>query len=262
MRYKKKTKWWVWLIRIFFLIFLVLIWWNRFHTDEVPSFEEQILESVKETQSNEITKSLVVESIINDQEEKNVLLKVPFTPQAPYAEWDDDRFQDGCEEASVLMAMHWVNDDPLTKQKAKSAIIDMSAYQQENFGNYHDTDAADTIERLFKGYYKYDKVRVGYNFSVNDVKEELFANNLVLIPTNGRLLNNPYYTHPGPETHMLVIRGYDPKTNQFITNDPGTKRGEEYSYNVDTVLNAAIDYPTGNHDPIIEIKRAMIVVEK
>ncbi|MBI4122698.1 MAG: hypothetical protein HY462_01740, partial [Parcubacteria group bacterium] len=37
------------------------------------------------------------------------------------------------------------------------------------------------------------------------------------------------------------IRGYTP--TQFITNDPGTKRGEEFVYPYNTLINAIHDWP-------------------
>ena len=67
---------------------------------------------------------------------------------------------------------------------------------------------------------------------------------------------------PGPERHNLVIRGYDPTNGEFITNDNGTKRGEAYRYKSDVLISAIRDYPTGDRNPITEIRRAMIVVRK
>jgi len=37
---------------------------------------------------------------------------------------------------------------------------------------------------------------------------------------------------------MIVIRGFDPATKEFITNDPGTKRGEFYRYDIDLLEKA------------------------
>src|SRR3989344_6679608 len=53
-----------------------------------------------------------------------VLLTVPFAAQAPFGEWSDPRQQDGCEEASTIMAMHWVRGDmSLTLEEAKKEIL-------------------------------------------------------------------------------------------------------------------------------------------
>ena len=192
-----------------------------------------------------------------------VLLNVPFMAQAPTGNWSDPRQQDGCEEASVLMAMHWVNGtSPGTAAQAEQAIIAMADWEEEQYGNYHDTNARDTVERLFKGYSRYSQAVARYGITVEDIKAELTAGKLVIVPANGRMLGNPNYTPPGPLYHMLVVKGYDPKTNQFITNDPGTRKGAGYRYTAATLFNAINDYPTGNHLPITTTTKAMIVVSR
>jgi hypothetical protein len=103
---------------------------------------------------------------------------------------------------------------------------------------------------------------VSKEVNVRSIVTELRAGNIVLVPANGQKLNNPHYKTPGPERHMLVVRGYNPATDEFITNDPGTKMGEGYRYPSEVLLDAAIDYPTGNHEPIVEAKKAMIIVSK
>ena len=85
---------------------------------------------------------------------------------------------------------------------------------------------------------------------------------MVLVPTNGQALGNPYYRPPGPERHYLVIKGYDSRTEEFITNDPGTKRGQDYRYKQDVLFKAIRDYSSGYHEPIKDIRKVMIVVEK
>lgn len=199
----------------------------------------------------------IVEEII---EEKNVLLDVPFISQAPFGNWSDPRKQDGCEEAAAIMAMAWVNNEKLTPQIADEKINEISAYEEKMYGNFHDTNAQDTAERIFKGFFGYNSIEVKYDITKESIKQELFMGNLVIVPTNGILLNNPNYTPPGPTTHNLVVIGYDISTNEFITNDPGTRRGEKYRYNEDVLERALLDYPTGNHEKIEEIKTAMIVV--
>lgn len=195
-------------------------------------------------------------------EEKNILLDAPFISQAPFGNWSDPRKQDGCEEAAAIMAMAWVKNEKLTSQMADEKINEISAYEEKMYGNSRDTNAQDTAERIFKKFFKYDNVRVKYNITKENIKQELFKSNLVIVPTNGRLLNNPNYTFPGPTTHNLVIIGYDVDKKEFITNDPGTRRGEKYRYNEDVLENALSDYPTGNHEKIEEIKTAMIIIWK
>src|SRR3989344_7509187 len=72
-----------------------------------------------------------------------VLLNVPFTPQAPFGDWGDSRQQDGCEEASALMAMRWVQGRGLSKDEALKEILAISDYETATYGHFHDTSAQD-----------------------------------------------------------------------------------------------------------------------
>jgi hypothetical protein len=189
-----------------------------------------------------------------------VLLDVPFTSQAPFGEWSDPRQQDACEETSVLMAISWARGEQLTRTSAKEKILAIAEWEQKNYGSFVDTDVKDTVKRIIKGYFKYDNARAVKDIAIEDIIKELYQGHLVLVPTNGRKLGNPFYTSPGPERHMLVIRGYDPVKKEFITNDSGTRRGEKYRYKEDVVYRAILDYPTGDHLPIMQEKKTMIVV--
>lgn len=185
--------------------------------------------------------------------------EVPFTAQAPFAEWNDPRYQDGCEEASVLMAIKAVKGEGLTRNEAKAEIAAISQYELENWGSYVDTSASSTLARIVEGYFKY-MGRVEYGIDQDDIIEALYANNLVLVPTNGVKLKNPNYSPPGPERHMLVVKGYDPATAEFITHDPGTRNGADYRYDAAVLMEALFDYPTGNHVPATEDRTAMIII--
>lgn len=191
----------------------------------------------------------------------DVLLDVPFTSQAPLGEWGESTFQDGCEEASIYMAMLWVEKRLTTNQQARAEIISLAEFQRKNYGSSVDTDTTDTI-KLIQDYYGYMHAEAHTNISAEDIKQELARGNLVLAPANGRKLGNPNYTAPGPLQHFLVIKGWDTKTGQFITNDPGTRNGENYRYAENVLTNALREYPTGNHDPITdESKKSMIVIK-
>ncbi len=193
---------------------------------------------------------------------EKVFLDVPFTSQAPRGNWKDPRYQHGCEEASVLMALRWARGRTLSVQQAEQQIKAMAAWQKKQYGGYVDTSAADTAERLIKGYAGYAHVDVKYDVGVDDIKVALHQGSVVLVPVNGRLLKNPNFTRPGPLQHMLLIRGYDDVSGEFITNDPGTRRGQGYKYSYEVLFNAMRDYPTGDHEEIKEVRKVMIVVEK
>lgn len=189
-----------------------------------------------------------------------VLLDVPFTPQAPFGDWNDVRQSNACEEASALMIMRWVKGRDLPLTEAKKEIIAISDYELQTYGHFHDSSAQDTIERIFKGYFAYDNISIKYDIYGKDIRRELDEGNPVIVPVNGQKLGNPYYTSPGPKIHMLVVRGYDKTTEEFITNDPGTKRGEEYRYGYRVLENALQNYNSGYQEPITKIQTAMIII--
>lgn len=226
------------------------------------NFSSEVIERPTETPIEPLPIEPLVEASKEPpvEDPRNVLLNVPFTSQAPFGDWDNVIFQQGCEEASMLMAMLWVQGKQITASAAEKAIRAISNFEQKNYGEFRDTSAHDTAE-IMKDYFDYKNVEARYGIGIYDIKRELARGNLVIVPVNGQRIGNPFYTPPGPLQHMLVIRGYDPEGKEFITNDPGTRRGEGFSYKED-VLDAALrDYPTGYKEQIGEAQKAMIVVE-
>ena len=197
---------------------------------------------------------LVHASIVND---------VPFTPQAPFAEWSDLRQQEGCEEASVLMAMHWIWGTEISADQAKEQILTMADRQEKYYGFFVDTSAQDTDQRLFKQYFGYEHTEVQYDIDPSDIRDELAKGNLVVVPVNGKSIQNPFFRNGGPQRHMIVVTGFDWTTGEFITNEPGTKRGRDYRYDYQTMRESLRDYPSGNYVPIPkDSPSAMIIVKK
>src|SRR3989344_1843037 len=97
-----------------------------------------------------------------------IIKGVPFTPQAPFGNWSDQRQEDGCEEASTIMAVRWFRGQSLTLQQAETEILKISDYEQEKYGTYHDTSPADTVNRIFKDYLNYHNVKAVSNISLPD----------------------------------------------------------------------------------------------
>lgn len=187
-----------------------------------------------------------------------VYLPVPFLCQAPYANWSQP-WQDGCEEAAIIMALHYIKGDPLTKASGNQEILDLVDFQVKKYGG-HDDLTAEQAARLIKDYYKYDKVDVRYDIKVQDIKDELAKGNIVIAPMAGRLLNNPYYTPPGPAYHYMLFKGYDDKKGEFITNDMGTKRGRNYRYKYNVAYKAIHDW-IGSKKTIAQGRKAAIVIK-
>jgi hypothetical protein len=201
-----------------------------------------------------------VEKVSVNNLPKTVAIDVPFTSQAPLdGQWEDDRYQNACEEASILMAMAWVNSFTLTPEEASEEIAKLTQYQQDRYGEHRDRSAKDTAQ-LIQDYFQYDNVEYKTNIDTEDIIAELNKGNIVVAPFNGQKLNNPYYIPPGPIEHMAVIVGYAESTDEFIVNDPGTKRGKDFRYSASVVQNALQDYPTGYHLPITQVDKNMIII--
>ena len=186
-------------------------------------------------------------------------LLIPFTPQAPTGNWDL-LHNEACEEASAIMAAAYFSGDTRTKipaEEVEKQISDLTTWLDQRFGYHLNTTAKETAQ-MIEGFYGL-KAEVFSNYTLQDIKNQLNLNHIVILPVNGQMIGNPYYKQPGPIYHMLVVRGYD--GTKIITNDSGTKRGENYSYSFSTIQNSAADWDHAT-DTIDESKTVMIVVSK
>jgi Sec-independent protein translocase protein TatA len=201
----------------------------------------------------------------NPQISQKIEQKVPFSVQAPFANWKDQIFQNACEEAAMIMAMGWVKDvEKISVPDAQKQIEEIVNFENKKFGYNTDTDIYD-MQVVFQEFFNYKNVNARENITLSDIKNEIQKGNIVLAPALGRALGNPNYTAPGPVAHMLVIIGYDPTTKKFITNDSGTKHGSEYLYAENVLFNAIWEYPSGAEVPKVPgkvLKKGMIVVSK
>lgn len=215
---------------------------------QIDNIEETVVSDARDIQAT-VEKNKILPKFVHHQ--------VPFTSQAPFGDWSDDRFQDGCEEASMIMANYWLKGKNLDPHTAAQEILNLSKWEQDKYGTYHDTSAKDSSNTL-QQYFSID-AGVNYDVTVNSIKQVLAEGGIVLVPSNGAILLNPNYSSPPPH-HMVVVVGYDDKNNEFIVNDPGTKHGEAYRYAFKTVIAAAQDYPTGDHLVVGDRPAAMLTV--
>lgn len=170
---------------------------------------------------------------------ENFELDVPFVSQAPYGLWDA-LHEDACEEASFLMLYAWKrNQDKVLQDEADLFIKEMVAYQT-NLGYQYSITLKQLVE-IAKNKYGFQGAAVDSVSGWQDIKETLYLNSSPIIAgMAGKKLNNPNFRNGGPNYHMLVIIGYD--KNGFITNDPGTRKGEKYYYTNETLFDALHDY--------------------
>lgn len=182
-------------------------------------------------------------------------LDVPFTPQAPFADWNST-FNEACEEASLVMAEYTLRGEGLNPTLATSEITLMVDWEKEH--GYGEDITIRELSGVAETYY-HRKTAVFFNdgVTVDNIKKLIAQGHAVIIPAAGQLLNNPHYRGDGPPYHMMIIIGYDGQN--FITNDPGTKSGEKYAYSYDTLMNALHDW-TGDKTTMTSGKKAMMVV--
>lgn len=179
-----------------------------------------------------------VEKVMKKEAPAVVNWPVAFAPQAPTANWDLP-YQEACEEAALIQARKYFYGEPLDGAIMDAEIKKVVDWEKERLGLYSDTELTE-VEEIASEYFNLD-VEISEDVSVENIKKQLDGGYLVLAPTAGRELGNPYYKQPGPLYHFLVIRGYN--ATEFITNDVGTKRGEGFSYKYNVVINAIHDLP-------------------
>jgi len=227
------------------------LWLNWNQTKLPQAMEYQAVATDKTEQNVKISTSAAV---VIQQPPESFNLKVPFTPQAPLADWDPT-FKEACEEASALMVDYFYRGKDFTPEQATEEILKLVSWQQDRWGGHFDLTADQTAE-MIKEYFGYKKVEVLTNPSALEIEQQLVQGRPVIVPAAGQQLGNPYFRSPGPIYHMLVIKGYAPG-RLFITNDPGTKRGEDFLYSYEVLMNAMHDWDENN---ILNGAKKIIVV--
>ncbi len=188
---------------------------------------------------------------------------VPFLVQAPLNGWGDYRLAQGCEEAAAIMAVAWAKEQTfISPSQGRKQIIAISNWEKKNFGYYVDTSIQDTANHIIKDYLKYDKIEVKENISTDDIINALDQGNIVLVAINGRKVDSPYYRKPGPLHHTVVVIGYDPATEIFTINDPGSIHGANWKVKKGILQTGLQNYQSGNGTSRKALPPAMIVVSK
>lgn len=190
----------------------------------------------------------------NSQLPKSLQLQVPFTPQAPTANWDE-LHNEACEEASSIMAHAYFSGiKDLPPDYVEREIDKLTDWQNQTFGYHLSIDTQETVT-MISSFYKLKAEQV--TISEPDIQLALNQNKLVLLPANGQLLKNPNFKQPGPIYHMLVITGYE--NGVYITNDPGTRKGFNYQYSFQTLYDASGNWDHNKHAVDLTDKQIIIV---
>lgn len=194
-------------------------------------------DSAEDGDSEEIfdPKEAFLQSLVTDPTTE-MRLDVPFVCQNPFQdeagwEWHDE----SCEEAAAYQVVLYYTGEQVSAQEAHEDFLDMIAWQEERFGSHKDL-YGEEMREFIRDYFEYKDSEVLYFEEVNkeSIQQILASGHPIIIGIQGELLNNPFYPYPG--YHMLTIVGYT--DTRVITNDVGTKRGEGYPYDWDTLLDA------------------------
>lgn len=151
-------------------------------------------------------------------------LEVQFICQAPLqTESNWTLHEESCEEAALLQAYNYEMGLNISKEEANEIILDMIEWQGDHRDLYNEE-----MKEFIMGYYKLssEEVILIKNAEIKDIKEIVNDGHPVIVPITGEILKNPFYPYPG--YHMLTVIGYT--EDRIITNDNGTRRGADYSY--------------------------------
>lgn len=166
---------------------------------------------------------------------------VPFTTQAPQGNWAEP-WQNACEETSIIMISNFYAGETLTPQKAREEILRVFEVKNREFDQSHD----ESMERIAEIVDEADlnwRARVVVDPSLDDIRGELAAGRPVIIPVYApKLTSNPSYGFKDVDYHVFVLSGYDDTQRQFIAQDPGTSRGQNFRYGYDEIMAAIHDF--------------------
>lgn len=190
---------------------------------------------------------------VSSSRPESLLIQVPFSPQAPFAVWDA-LHEEACEEMTLIMVHHYLTGTPLSFADAEKELQQMVAWESAH-GYGVDVSVAE-LGAIANSIYGYN-FRILNDVSAESLRRELAAGNPVIIPAYGRALGNPYFSGEGPFYHTLVVTGYN--SDGFITNDPGTKRGEQYWYASDVLISALHDWIGVKEKTPLGPKNALVI---
>ncbi len=182
-------------------------------------------------------------------------LDVPFLLQAPKQNWVQP-FEDACEEAALIMVDAYYDGRKADYEPDEGikAILEVVAFEDKEYGYNKDTNA-DEVANTAKEYFGYRRALVR-EATESSIKSALTNGYPVIVPAYGKALLNPNFRNGGPEYHMLVIKGWT-KDGKWITNDPGTRRGPDYIYGKQLLLDAIHDF---NAEDMTLGRKVMIVL--
>ncbi len=158
-------------------------------------------------------------------------LTPPFISQAPLWDWKEP-WSDFAEEAVIAMVRHWLAETepeyPRTTANELLAIAEEAGEKQLSL---------EKISLLLNA----PQMDIQLDPTVQSLIQAFDTRAVVIIPVNGRVLQNPFYSKPEPLQHMVLVYGYDAETDRFLAQDPGTNRGEATEFEPEKLLKSIQD---------------------
>lgn len=238
-----------------------MILWKKMGQYEKPPVPEQVSFrdlarddigiKLDEEEISEVSEVDLIEEEVGDEFEadspqpvevpEELNLAAPFYAQAPFANWDYP-WQEACEEASILLAANVYFEHEWTAEEFNEEILDMVDWQNEVFGDYWHTDMVQTA-RILDEHLGLESV-MHEDPTFEDLKQLLAKGHFLIMPFDGKAMNNPFFVNGGPEYHVVLVKGYT-ADGGLITHDVGTRRGADYVYDWDVLDGALHDYVAG-----------------
>jgi len=189
------------------------------------------------------------------------LIKTSFVEQAPEKNWSEP-WQDACEEAALLTISYFYKDINPSLEQIKNDILTLIDY--ENQKEMSTSINVFQMETITKDYFHLNS-KIIENPTIDQIKEFISKNIPIIAPTSGKILfkENPYFNDNGPYYHNIVIVGYDDSKNQFIVNDVGTRRGQNFHYSYDLIMTSIHDFPDSKQKEDINLgaKRILLLLK-
>ena len=172
----------------------------------------------------------------------SVFIKVPYTPQAPFNNWDAAH-EDYCEAAAALMYGAFLRGDqrsvipPAEADQRMGQIVNWERATWPGVLNLPLSDVAQVGAHFYGATPTMDP-----NATLTEIETILAAGHPVIIPlmthgAPGGQKINPYYGRLSVY-HVLLITGYGP--GYLVTNDAGIVQGQNWRYSW-TVLQSAMN---------------------
>lgn len=175
--------------------------------------------------------------------EGHVELPVPFIPEIPEGV-SGSPWVNACEEASIAMIAHYYQGRlEVSATEAIPYLRRLFAFQDGLYRSNANSDAARSARIIEEaaGF----RATIVENPSLEDLKRELREGRPIMTFHYGFALGNPNipFLPTGSSFHTLVLKGFDDRAREFITNDNGDKSsgaGRRYPYG--TFMDSLHDY--------------------